>query len=49
MLNLVPAKRRGGEVYSYTYQYDYASRPPEPDDSTSKRRGSKPKHDVGVS
>ena len=32
VLNMVPAKRRGGETYSYTYQYDYASRPASRDD-----------------
>lgn len=32
VMNMVPAKRRGGEVYSYTYQYDYASRPADRDE-----------------
>ena len=27
VLNMVPAKRRGGDAYTYTYQYDYTSRP----------------------
>ncbi len=33
VFNMVPAKRRGGEVYSYTYQYDYASKPASRDET----------------
>jgi capsular exopolysaccharide synthesis family protein len=33
VINMVPARRRGGEVYSYTYQYDYASRPADRDET----------------
>jgi capsular exopolysaccharide synthesis family protein len=40
VLNMVPAKRRGGEVYSYTYQYDYASRPPTRDEQPLEPEGS---------
>ncbi len=40
VLNMVPAKRRGGEVYSYTYQYDYASRPSNRDEKSLEDQGS---------
>ena len=44
VLNMVPAKRRGGDVYSYTYQYDYASRPPTRDEQAgASDRSSKAK------
>lgn len=32
VMNMVPSKRRGGELYSYTYQYDYSSRPADRDE-----------------
>ncbi len=51
VLNMTPAKGRGG--YGYSYQYDYASRPSTGRDSTTKsttkRRGTQEKHDVAAS
>jgi capsular exopolysaccharide synthesis family protein len=46
VLNMVPAQRRGGNAYAYTYQYSYAARP----DTAVAERGQdrKTKHGAGA-
>jgi capsular exopolysaccharide synthesis family protein len=48
VLNMVPTKRRGGEVYSYTYEYNYASRPADRDEQPLDGSGRHEKPGVSV-